>query len=463
MKLKMDTLGFLQELNRLERCFNETVTGGDPSIHETIRLHNRAVAVFASTSLATSFALAAWWNEPQLVAYCRRLLHHVADTVRDCGLGSWLVNTIEEAALGVVSNLPCEWMPPMRMDNGKPDMWMLHDPVESHGCQVVHSVREFLRIGDAQHFDERQIDDMKQYGIDTFRMTAHAMLAWGNADPRCLDIAALLLCQTGLGVAKLERAESSVMDRDMVRRERMERLETYYRQLQLESDLDYAGVLYTQHASQMNMSEHFTNMVEDDGETVNTIAERYLYDARKLVFAYETLWDRNDLPVTDELLTIFEQEDELPCTNLWENPLFLQQTADTLFGNSFGIVDAFERRDRERFNECCEMLQCYCNLVDSSGLGILPYTLFDMQRRMFWESGACNTDGAAGLWSLRDLIDDMAYIMLARVPDPMQAAHIVRAVLEAESHDPAPELAQLCFTECAGQMAPLGLHPLGQE
>lgn len=456
MKLNLDTIGFLRELNRLERCFNETVTGGKISPESVTELHHRAVAVFASTGFAASFGWAVWWNDPKLIAYCRRLLHHVADTVRDRGLGAWLLNTVEAAAISVAANMPCGWMPPMSVRDGHPDTWMLQNPQSPQKRYVIHHIHELMELSDAQNINENQRADMRQYGIDTFRLAAHSMLTWGSADPRCIKIATLLLCQTGLGVEKLQQTESAVTNPDSSRYDYMERLEEYYRQLQLDGDLDYAGALYEDQAMRQASTVVCADPPDVPDMQAHAMAVRYIYDAQRLILAYELLWDRDDIPSVADALTEFEEHNTLPDSGIWENPLFLEQTAATVFGNAFGIVDAFERRDREEFTQYCDMLQGYCDLIRTGGIGILPRILLHAQVRMTLEDDEHTPFSVEQIGAMHALIDDMAYIVLARVPDPDQAAYIARALLEADGNDPTEPLTQLCFAECDSSLGSTG-------
>ena len=119
----MDTIGFLQAINKLERRFEELVSpetmrkvcedydrDGTPTPWDH-RLYALARDVFACGSWTTNLCAAAMSFNGRLVGECRRFLHGCSETVRKYGISVWLYELLNDSTLALFRDDPSDYMP----------------------------------------------------------------------------------------------------------------------------------------------------------------------------------------------------------------------------------------------------------------------------------------------------------------------------------------------------------------
>ena len=358
--LNMDTVGFLQTVNRLERRFGELTSpeamreacahpeGRDPVDH---RLYELSSAVFGCGGWTMTMCVTASSLIGRLIDECRRFVEGSASIVREYGMAAWLYDLINDSTKAVFVGDPSDRMP------------MCIQPVD--GKELV---RRCARNGKRRYGPKRQrmrsmIDHMNQMHW----LAAYSMLRWGEREPRSLEIADMLLTQPGLGMCLL-REDDTVMALGAVPDTGYRRPVAYIRQLRAAGDLEYARALADGEATPL------------DGERVPGFAEvdaRYVYDAERLIEAYEAMWREGGSAAFrsgSEILQSVERGGGNPDVPLWRNTVYLRDLADSLMGPLFGgdLSIGFEQGDRARFDEGVAQLREFVEFVKEVGVLMLP-------------------------------------------------------------------------------------------
>ena len=190
----MDTIGFLQAINKLERRFEELVSpetmrkvcedydrDGTPTPWDH-RLYALARDVFACGSWTTNLCAAAMSFNGRLVGECRRFLHGCSETVRKYGISVWLYELLNDSTLALFRDDPSDYMPSLiRMTT-----------VE----ELMRRPRGRKRFGNRK---QRGLA-MEEHSTQMHRLAAYTLLNWGADERRSLDIARMLLLYPGIGV-----------------------------------------------------------------------------------------------------------------------------------------------------------------------------------------------------------------------------------------------------------------------
>lgn len=407
----MDTIGFLQAINKLERRFEELVSpetmrkvcedydrDGTPTPWDH-RLYALARDVFACGSWTTNLCAAAMSFNGWLVGECRRLLHGCSETVRKYGISVWLYELLNDSTLALFRDDPSDYMPSLiRMTT-----------VE----ELMRRPRGRKRFGNRK---QRGLA-MEEHSTQMHRLAAYTLLNWGADERRSLDIARMLLLYPGIGMCML-REDGDVLRFGAAPDMRYRRVVDYLHERRAQADAEYEL-----HGNQW-MSEYMSRH-DDEEPAVGEIAtadrdaggcsskrdgvrgyaevgdeslcdcescaridmedrldllkceRRYMYDVVRLIDAYEKMWDDEPIDVDDRMLAL-EHNRDVPGEPLWQDVAFLNDLAYSLMGDvmAHDLILGFERRDRKRFDRGVEQLELLTETLVRFGLLSLPIIAF---------------------------------------------------------------------------------------
>lgn len=408
----MDTIGFLQAINKLERRFEELVSpetmrkvcedydrDGTPTPWDH-RLYALARDVFACGSWTTNLCAAAAMSfNGRLVGECRRFLHGCSETVRKYGISVWLYELLNDSTLALFRDDPSDYMPSLiRMTT-----------VE----ELMRRPRGRKRFGNRK---QRGLA-MEEHSTQMHRLAAYTLLNWGADERRSLDIARMLLLYPGIGMCML-REDGDVLRFGAAPDMRYRRVVDYLHERRAQADAEYEL-----HGNQW-MSEYMGRH-DDEEPAVGEIAtadrdaggcsskrdgvrgyaevddeslcdcescaridmedrldllkceRRYMYDVVRLIDAYEKMWDDEPIDVDDRMLAL-EHNRDVPGEPLWQDVAFLNDLAYSLMGDvmAHDLILGFERRDRKRFDRGVEQLELLTETLVRFGLLSLPIIAF---------------------------------------------------------------------------------------
>ena len=263
----MDTIGFLQAINKLERRFEELVSpetmrkvcedydrDGTPTPWDH-RLYALARDVFACGSWTTNLCAAAMSFNGRLVGECRRFLHGCSETVRKYGISVWLYELLNDSTLALFRDDPSDYMPSLiRMTT-----------VE----ELMRRPRGRKRFGNRK---QRGLA-MEEHSTQMHRLAAYTLLNWGADERRSLDIARMLLLYPGIGMCML-REDGDVLRFGAAPDMRYRRVVDYLHERRAQADAEYEL-----HGNQW-MSEYMGRH-DDEEPAVGEIA-----DARRSEMAF---------------------------------------------------------------------------------------------------------------------------------------------------------------------------------
>lgn len=382
--LALDTVGFLQTINRLERRFDElTSSTANHNIDEYLGQYNSANQqlyalasdVFGNGGWATTICVAATSCAGDLADGCKRFMTGSATVVRKYGMAVWLYDLIHVSSKTLYAQ-----------------------ECSSHMC----------------------------------RFGAYSLLRWGANEPRSLDIAGMLLTHPRLGVCMLR--DDAVMALGSSPDIRYRRAVDYLKYLRVSADLDYARALADNDVPSLEGERALGFAVVD---------QRYVYDAKRLVEAYESMWhdDKQVRRAGHEILAEVERSGVRPDIPLWRNPAYLHDLAVSLLGPfvAADLCNGFDQRDRARFDKAVAQLRDFADFVRDVGMLMLPvcvlqaYTsrcldkmLKHRPRHSKQTNGGnnCNTGVHVGA--------DMAAVAIARMPSESLARTLGMALLQRE-------------------------------
>lgn len=407
----VDTIGFLQAINKLERRFEELVSpetmrkvcedydrDGTPTPWDH-RLYALARDVFACGSWTTNLCAAAMSFSGRLVGECRRFLHGCSETVRKYGISVWLYELLNDSTLALFRDDPSDYMPSLiRMTT-----------VE----ELMRRPRGRKRFGNRK---QRGLA-MEEHSTQMHRLAAYTLLNWGADERRSLDIARMLLLYPGIGMCML-REDGDVLRFGAAPDMRYRRVVDYLHERRAQADAEYEL-----HGNQW-MSEYMGRH-DDEEPAVGEIAtadrdaggcsskrdgvrgyaevgdeslcdcescaridmedrldllkceRRYMYDVVRLIDAYEKMWDDEPIDVDDRMLAL-EHNRDVPGEPLWQDVAFLNDLAYSLMGDvmAHDLILGFERRDRKRFDRGVEQLELLTETLVRFGLLSLPIIAF---------------------------------------------------------------------------------------
>ena len=407
----MDTIGFLQAINKLERRFEELVSpetmrkvcedydrDGTPTPWDH-RLYALARDVFACGSWTTNLCAAAMSFNGRLVGEFRRFLHGCSETVRKYGISVWLYELLNDSTLALFRDDPSDYMPSLiRMTT-----------VE----ELMRRPRGRKRFGNRK---QRGLA-MEEHSTQMHRLAAYTLLNWGADERRSLDIARMLLLYPGIGMCML-REDGDVLRFGAAPDMRYRRVVDYLHERRAQADAEYEL-----HGNQW-MSEYMGRH-DDEEPAVGEIAtadrdaggcsskrdgvrgyaevgdeslcdcescaridmedrldllkceRRYMYDVVRLIDAYEKMWDDEPIDVDDRMLAL-EHNRDVPGEPLWQDVAFLNDLAYSLMGDvmAHDLILGFERRDRKRFDRGVEQLELLTETLVRFGLLSLPIIAF---------------------------------------------------------------------------------------
>ena len=407
----MDTIGFLQAINKLERRFEELVSpetmrkvcedydrDGTPTPWDH-RLYALARDVFACGSWTTNLCAAARSFNGRLVGECRRFLHGCSETVRKYGISVWLYELLNDSTLALFRDDPSDYMPSLiRMTT-----------VE----ELMRRPRGRKRFGNRK---QRGLA-MEEHSTQMHRLAAYTLLNWGADERRSLDIARMLLLYPGIGMCML-REDGDVLRFGAAPDMRYRRVVDYLHERRAQADAEYEL-----HGNQW-MSEYMGRH-DDEEPAVGEIAtadrdaggcsskrdgvrgyaevddeslcdcescaridmedrldllkceRRYMYDVVRLIDAYEKMWDDEPIDVDDRMFAL-EHNRDVPGEPLWQDVAFLNDLAYSLMGDvmAHDLILGFERRDRKRFDRGVEQLELLTETLVRFGLLSLPIIAF---------------------------------------------------------------------------------------
>lgn len=396
----MDTIGFLQAINKLERRFEELVSpetmrkvcedydrDGTPTPWDH-RLYALARDVFACGSWTTNLCASAMSFNGRLVGECRRFLHGCSETVRKYGISVWLYELLNDSTLALFRDDPSDYMPSLiRMTT-----------VE----ELMRRPRGRKRFGNRK---QRGLA-MEEHSTQMHRLAAYTLLNWGADERRSLDIARMLLLYPGIGMCML-REDGDVLRFGAAPDMRYRRVVDYLHERRAQADAEYEL-----HGNQW-MSEYMGRH-DDEEPAVGEIAtadrdaggcsskrdgvrgyaevddeslcdcdscaridmedrldllkceRRYMYDVVRLIDAYEKMWDDEPIDVDDRMFAL-EHNRDVPGEPLWQDVVFLNgfdefsrgldddyATDGTLYSTSEADIQRLTRRMQKRLDKLSE-------------------------------------------------------------------------------------------------------------
>lgn len=430
--LAMDTVGFLQSVNRLERRFGELTSTEamreacahperrDPLDH---RLFVLADDVYGCGGWTTTICAAASSLMGNLITECRRFMKGTASVVRKYGMTVWLYDLVNDASKALFVGEPSD-----------------RTPLLIHPVPARELAKRCARTGKRRYGNKREQKwAMRDHYTQMYRLAAYSMLRWGEHEPRSLDIAGMMITQPWLGMCML-REDDKVLGMGALPDMRYRRVVDYIKELRAAADLDYARALAAGEVTVL------------DGERAPGFAEvdtRYVYDAERLIEALESLWNErcgesgvqcdgddgcvapgdrdevdegsdingygnldwndetggsdglcesgcNPAALAHEILMDVEQTGDKPELPLWRNPAYLQDVANSLMGPSYAgmLWMGFEEHNRELFDRGAEQLREFVGFVQDIGFLVLPVcvlsTCADDQVRCAMESAVAS-------------------------------------------------------------------------
>ncbi|MBT1176839.1 hypothetical protein JS532_04545 [Bifidobacterium callimiconis] len=414
----MDTTGFLQTINKLERRFDELTSresqrrvyendgvNPEPLDH---RLYVLAHEVFTNTGWSMDLFSAAACFDAVLMDECRRFLHGSASVVRRYGLPVWLYDLMNASTLAAYTGEPSERMPK---------------------CIRVLTPRELAIRGMAKGrkrygTKKQRKEDVWQFVRETHRLGAFTMLKWGENEPRSLSIARMMLTDPGIGMSML-RDDAGVDGMGAVPDYRYRRVVAYEEALmnQVEQwDADHGETSRTSAAD-----------IKQDSDLIGA---RYLRDADRLIEAYRHLWDKETPRSSDVLLSAGNRDGGRKDLPLWQNPVMLRNLAISLLGSTLSsdLIGGFEDRDRRTFDRGVEQLREAMSIVEESGFAMMPRLLIDRYDPGVDSLLYCSEEESESRQRLfRDLCEGLACVILYRVTDEALARRLAIALIECET------------------------------
>ena len=390
--LAMDTVGFLQSVNRLERRFGELTSPEamreacahperrDPLDH---RLFVLADDVYGCGGWTTTICAAASSLMGDLITECRRFMKGTASVVRKYGMTVWLYDLVNDASKALFVGEPSD-----------------RTPLLIHPVPAQELAKRCARNGRRRYGNKREQKwAMHDHCAQMYRLAAYSMLRWGEHEPRSLDIAGMMITQPWLGMCML-REDDKVLGMGALPDMRYRRVVDYIKELRAAADLDYARALAAGEVTAL------------DGERAPGFAEvdtRYVYDAERLIEALESLWNERSDCAAHEILMDVERTGDKPDLPLWRNPAYLQDVANSLMGPSYAgmLWLGLEDHDRELFDRGAEQLREFVGFVKDIGFLVMPVCVLsacadDQVRRAMEAAVASGKVKAADLRNARD-------------------------------------------------------------
>lgn len=355
--LAMDTVGFLQSVNRLERRFGELTSTEamreacahperwDPLDHRLFVLAND---VYGCGGWTTTICAAASSLMGDLITECRRFMKGTASVVRKYGMTVWLYDLVNDASKALFVGEPSD-----------------RTPLLIHPVSAQELTKRCARTGKRRYGNKREQKwAMRDHYTQMYRLAAYSMLRWGEREPHSLDIAGMMITQPWLGMCML-REDDKVLGMGALPDMRYRRVVDYIKELRAAADLDYARALAAGEVTVL------------DGERAPGFAEvdtRYVYDAERLIESLESLWNERSDCAAYEILMDVERTGDKPDLPLWRNPAYLQDVANSLMGPSYAgmLWLGLEDHDRELFDRGVEQLREFVGFVKDIGFLVMP-------------------------------------------------------------------------------------------
>lgn len=414
----MDTTGFLQTINKLERRFDELTSresqrrvyendgvNPEPLDH---RLYVLAHEVFTNTGWSMDLFSAAACFDVTLMDECRRFLQGSASVVRRYGLPVWLYDLMNASTLAAYTGEPSDRMPK---------------------CIRILTPRELAIRGMAKGrkrygSKKQRKEDVWQFVRETHRLGAFTMLKWGEREPRSLSIARMMLTDPGIGMSML-RDDAGVDGMGAVPDYRYRRVVAYEEDL-----MDQVGRWDDDHRN----GAETVDGNDDHGFTA--VGARYLRDGERLIEAYEHLWNKETPRSRDVLLSAGNRDDNRRDMPLWQNPVMLRNLAISLLGSALAsdLIVGFEDRDRRMFDRGVEQLREAMTIVKEDGFAMMPKLLIDRYDPGVESLLYCSEEESESRQRLfRDLCEGLACVVLHRVPDDARSRRMAIALIECET------------------------------
>ena len=418
--LDMDEQGFLTMLDELigrfggsdsDRC-SETI--GMPRREYGLKVpcflfddevHRLAVELFGGTSWPANLDADMFAFEERRIGYDAEFLIGCRNVVRRYGMGVWLYDMVNDASIAVALNRPSSRMP------------FCLGPFDTR-----ETFRRDMRAGGKYVADEKtRRACMAEYLRQIYRLAAYSLLRWGGADPRAADIAQMMLAYGGLGMTML-RDDPNVVKLGCEPDFWYRNVCGHLRDMWIKADLDYACDIDLDAGRALEYPE--------------CMDARYLYDARKLIAAYRSLWKGRTEPAA-RVLERIEESGPYRVPDVWKDPLYLHDLSISLMGQDGACVldEGFRTRDRDLFDRGVGELERRMREVGRSGLlsalaaRIAPAAYGD---RMDMPP-APREDRGRMLERCGDPCETAATIALYRLPRDRRSLRAVRALLMRET------------------------------
>ena len=232
----MDTVGFLQSVNRLERRFGE-LTSPEAMREACAHPERRDPLDHRLFVLADD------------VIRLRRLDHHhlrgriVSDGRSDYGMSAVHEgNGVRGAQIrrhdGMLYDLVNDASKALFV--GEPSN---RTPLLIHPVPAQELAKRCARNGRRRYGNKREQKwAMHDHCAQMYRLAAYSMLRWGEHEPRSLDIAGMMITQPWLGMCML-REDDKVLGMGALPDMRYRRVVDYIKELRAAADLDYARAL----------------------------------------------------------------------------------------------------------------------------------------------------------------------------------------------------------------------------
>lgn len=230
----MDTIEFLQTINKLERRFGELVSLETlRSVYEAYerdgtpipwdhRLYVLARDIFACGSWTTNLCAAAMSFDSELGRECRSFLTGCGNAVRKYGITVWLYDLMNDANLALFASEPSSRMPSLIQN------------ISQEQLAQRRAKRGRKRYGNRKQREKA----MSEHSLQMHRLAAYTMLKWGERERRSFDIAHMLLLYPAIGMCML-REDGDVLRMGAAPDMRYRRVVDHLHDRRAQADVEY--------------------------------------------------------------------------------------------------------------------------------------------------------------------------------------------------------------------------------
>ena len=407
-----NTHGFLRDV-RVVQCRFETLvsehrrtpfTLTDDLGYTDVVLTPLAEHLFGGTAWPDTLHLAIVTGEPAIVKQCRGFLDGIVGETEDRSWQCWLMRLVIDGIMAMCANRTLDGLPmALRVRRRK-------------------ALRKTLRNRRPHRSDDghKCYEDHLAYARQNQWLCATTLLRWGTPAQTTVRAArqfmmchesALMLIDDGECFTHGETVH--VVGEDTcpdTTAPGTSPIDDYLQGLRSQADTAY------------RMSARHTQIVQElessRGVPPSEADVRYLYDAERLIGAYQRL-QHDDMPSHTELLTQVLLYDNPTGMALWENPVYLFDMACSLLGcmEGFRAARFFEAHCSSQHAASIDLLEDHMRVVRDEGLMRLPLRIVGETQELYSQVDAVGPSCRTSLHNIhRRNRADAFSIILDRLP-----------------------------------------------